>query len=320
MTANPGIYTDVRGLAALRGQAKQDPQGAIREAARQFEALFIQNLLKQARSSSLAPGALDGPHSETYQELHDQQLALSLARGKGLGIAAMLIRQIERNPPDFETSPPAELHSPTIHDGRKLNRAVVPPRATPSPAAQAPRVPQVVEIDDPPPPVFQNPDAPTPEEFVTAVWPAARTAAEQLGVDPRVLVAQAALESAWGRSVARRSDGQSSHNLFGIKADSRWDGARTVVSTLEYEDGVAVRRRDPFRSYNSFSDSFADYVKFLQSNPRYSQALKQVSNPEEFLRALQSAGYATDPAYARKVSSVLRGDTLRSALENLGGV
>ena len=103
----------------------------------------------------------------------------------------------------------------------------------------------------------------------------------------------------------RHPDGNSSHNLFNIKADRRWDGESVAKSTLEYRDGVAAKEVARFRAYESFEASFDDYVNFLQSNPRYAEALRRTDDPKQFVRALQDAGYATDPAYARKIGNIL---------------
>ncbi|CAK0778329.1 flagellar protein FlgJ [Gammaproteobacteria bacterium] len=323
MTTNPSVYTDLQGLTALRSQAHRDPEKKLREAASQFEALFIQNMLKSARAASLAPGALDGPHSDTYQQMYDQQLALTLAKGKGIGIAEMLVHQLQNTLPgssDHTTAPAANAIKTTSMGSNRATISSFSP--SPSRVSVTPTLPPTpskeITASQASSPTSQTAQKiRTPEEFVASVWPAACDAAEELGVDPEVLVAQAAVESGWGRSVAHLPDGRSSHNLFGIKADSRWSGSRTIVSTLEYQDGIAVRRQDPFRAYNSFTDSFSDYAHFLRSNPRYQDALDQADDPEAFLHGLQAAGYATDPAYARKVASVLHGDTLRSALANL---
>ncbi len=314
MSASPAIYNDLNGLTSLRSQAHRDPSKNLREAATQFEALFIQNMLKGARAASLAPGALDGPHSDTYKEMYDQQLALTLAKGRGIGIADMLVRQLQ-GPVNHQHNTGHSM-APPLHVIRTTPAAYSATNSSPSPTDPSEGV-RDASASAPPQKAPSPTHYRTPEEFVASVWPAACDAANKLGVDPKVLVAQAAVESGWGRSVAHRNDGTSSHNLFGIKADGRWSGARTIVSTLEYEDGVAVRRQDPFRSYDSFSDSFADYAHFLQSNPRYQTALDQAKSPEAFLQGLQRAGYATDPAYAKKVASVLHGSTLQTALANL---
>ena len=139
------------------------------------------------------------------------------------------------------------------------------------------------------------------DEFVRELWPAASRAGAELGVDPELLIAQAALETGWGRAIVHDGQGRSSHNLFGIKADSRWSGSRISVKSLEYEGGVAVRARAHFRSYDSFDQSFDDYAAFVRTSPRYGDALRQASDPQAYMHALQAAGYATDPHYAAKV-------------------
>lgn len=143
----------------------------------------------------------------------------------------------------------------------------------------------------------------SPEEFVATMMPMAEQAAKKLGVDPRYLVAQAALETGWGKSIIRSGEGGSSHNLFGIKAHG-WGGASAKVTTTEFVQGVKVKEKADFRSYDSFEQSFNDYVSFLQSNGRYSQALQATANPDRFVNELQQAGYATDPQYARKISQI----------------
>lgn len=145
----------------------------------------------------------------------------------------------------------------------------------------------------------------SPAEFVERLWPHAQAAGKALGAPPGALIAQAALETGWGRSIPSNADGGSSHNLFGIKADSRWEGSRVTHQTAEFRDGVLVKEPHRFRVYGSFEESFSDYARFLQVNPRYNKALDVTSDPGRFFDALQSAGYATDPGYARKLKSVL---------------
>ena len=144
------------------------------------------------------------------------------------------------------------------------------------------------------------------DEFVATLLPMAQKAAARIGVDARYLVAQAALETGWGKSIIRDQDGSSSHNLFGIKTGSRWGGDSAKALTTEYENGKKVKEVAAFRSYDSFEQSFNDYVSFLQNNDRYSDALDSTQRPEQFMKELQQAGYATDPNYARKVSQIAR--------------
>ncbi|KAA8555484.1 Peptidoglycan hydrolase FlgJ [Pseudomonas marginalis] len=144
------------------------------------------------------------------------------------------------------------------------------------------------------------------DEFVATMLPMAKAAAARIGVDPKYLVAQAALETGWGKSVMRAEDGSSSHNLFGIKAGQSWQGGQARAITSEFRDGAMVKETAQFRSYDSYQDSFHDLVTLLQSNDRYKEVVKSADNPEQFVRELQKAGYATDPAYASKISQIAK--------------
>ncbi|MCO7625944.1 flagellar assembly peptidoglycan hydrolase FlgJ [Pseudomonas fluorescens] len=144
------------------------------------------------------------------------------------------------------------------------------------------------------------------DEFVNTMLPMAKEAAARIGVDPRYLVAQAALETGWGKSVMRAQDGSSSHNLFGIKASSNWTGDSARAITSEFRNGQMVKETAQFRSYASYKDSFHDLVTLLQTNNRYQDVVKSADNPEQFVRELQKAGYATDPNYATKISQIAK--------------
>ena len=148
------------------------------------------------------------------------------------------------------------------------------------------------------------------DEFVSRLHPLAVEAARELGVEPKVLLAQAALESGWGRSVIKNSNGDNSYNLFNIKADKAWQGRQAQVATLEFDQGIARKVNAGFRSYDSYEESFRDYVDFIKSNPRYGDALKKAGNAEQYMHELQRAGYATDPKYANKVMSIYQGNRM----------
>ncbi|MFJ7788551.1 flagellar assembly peptidoglycan hydrolase FlgJ [Pseudomonas sp. NPDC096925] len=156
------------------------------------------------------------------------------------------------------------------------------------------------------PPLAPNKAFADSDEFVATMLPMAEQAAKRIGIDPRYLVAQAALETGWGKSVMRNTDGSSSHNLFGIKATGNWQGEQARAITSEFRDGQFVKETAAFRSYDSYQDSFHDLVSLLQSNSRYQDALDSADNPEQFARELQKAGYATDPGYAKKIISIAR--------------
>ena len=157
----------------------------------------------------------------------------------------------------------------------------------------------------------------TPENFVRELLPHARQAADELGTKPEVLIAQAALETGWGQHMIRSQDGTNSFNLFGIKADAGWQGARALTDTVEYRDGLMRRERAPFRAYDSLADSFSDYVDFLKSNPRYREALNQGDDAPAFARALSEAGYATDPDYSNKINRIMGSSQLRGAVSDI---
>jgi flagellar protein FlgJ len=161
-------------------------------------------------------------------------------------------------------------------------------------------------------PIAQIPLAPgkktfaSQDEFVATMLPLAKDAAARIGVDPSVLVAQAALETGWGKSIMRSDDGSNSHNLFGIKAQGGWQGAQARAITSEFRDGQMVKETADFRSYDSYADSFHDLVNVLQNNNRYQGVLKAADNPVQFVKELQKAGYATDPDYASKISQIAK--------------
>ncbi|BBU46143.1 flagellar rod assembly protein/muramidase FlgJ [Pseudomonas putida] len=156
------------------------------------------------------------------------------------------------------------------------------------------------------PPLAPNKAFGDSDEFVATMLPMAEQAAKRIGIDPRYLVAQAALETGWGKSVMRNTDGSSSHNLFGIKATGNWYGGEARAITSEYRDGQFVKETAAFRSYDSYQDSFHDLVSLLQNNSRYQDAVKAADKPEQFVQELQKAGYATDPNYASKISQIAR--------------
>lgn len=275
--------TDFGQFSKLRAAARDKDPEALRAAAKQFEALFTQQLLKSMREAKLGDDPMAGDQGEFYQGMFDQQLSMQIASGKGLGIADMLVRQLQ-GPATAETTETAR------QPGLTLYRAEA---AAPTTTASG----------------FKS-----PEDFVTQMLPHAEKAAKTLGISARTLVAQAALETGWGKKVIRNADGTPSNNLFGIKADSRWDGARTSTNTQEFVAGRMQTQRAEFRSYGSIAESFEDYARFLQSNPRYRTALAHGGSDQQFTVGLQKAGYATDPDYASKIQRIAGGRTMVAAL------
>ena len=286
--------TDFSQFTALRRGAEAGDAGTLRAVAGQFEALFIETLLRNARETSFGDSPFEssfdsGERQEMYRGLLDRQLAVEMAGGRGIGLADMLVRQLggDAPPAPGRAAPPA---------AGGIFRLPASGRAAPGAAA----------------PAWQ-----TPSEFVRDVWPHARRAARRLGVAPEAIVAQAALESGWGQRVMRGPDGASSLNLFGIKAGDGWRGSTVVRQTVEYTDGVAHREFAKFRSYPDLAAAFDDYAELLTGQARYRDVTNRGSDTTGFARALADAGYATDPAYAEKITRVLGSDTLREALAPL---
>lgn len=299
------VYTDFQGLGRLRAQARDNPQQALRETAQQFEALFMQMLLKSMRAAQPADDPFPSPQSDLYRDMFDQQLAINLSQNGALGIADLLECQLGGGAlPERQTLNPFVAR---VFNGAPVSlppadmRNTAPRRATDGAGISAGTG---AKID-------------SPRAFIATLWPYAEQAARELGAQPQTLLAQAALESGWGQQMIQHADGRNSYNLFGIKANAGWEGARATVSTLEYVDGIARRQRVAFRAYDSFAESFRDYVQFLRANPRYEQALKVTHNPAAFAQALQDAGYATDPRYAQKILGLLHSDVFNGALASV---
>jgi len=279
--------TDFSQFTGLRAGADQNDPKVLREVAGQFEALFVQSLLKNMRDASLAePVFGQSDQHEMYQGMLDQQLSLEMSSGKGIGLADMLVRQL-----GGET---AAL--PTSASGSNLS----------GPVGSVSRSGGVAEI-----PTWSD-----PAEFARDVWPHASRVAKRLNVAPEALVAQAALETGWGAHVMP-GPGGSSNNLFGIKAGGSWGGDSIRKPTLEFSAGVAKKEVASFRAYPDLESTFDDYAQFIESNARYQAVPNHGNDVSGFANALQESGYATDPNYAEKISRVLNSDTMRSAIKGL---
>jgi flagellar protein FlgJ len=301
------IYTDVQSLDKLKYGADKDSPETLRFVAEQFEAIFLQMMLKSAHGESDDDGLFgeqQGGQTEFYQDWHDKQMAINLASGKGVGIAEMLVKQLQMSGVAANN---IEGPATPLSLDKAIRQAPAPvmPISTTS-AAESQPVQQNASQGDMP--------METPAEFAQHLWPHARQAAEKLGVAPEVILAQAALETGWGQKVSRHGSGESSHNLFNIKADGRWSGKTVSVPTLEYRDGIAVRETAQFRAYDSFAESFADFVDFIKTSPRYQSALAVAADARSFTRELSAAGYATDPEYSSKIMKIADGAPLQDAL------
>ena len=326
------LYTDLNQLNKLKVQAESDQQGALKSVAQEFEQLFMNMMLKSMRQASDVL-AEDSPFNsgdvKFYQEMFDQQLTLDLSKRDSIGLADIIVRQLGqsqtpvvapgRDDQESDQQSITEQMLARAFGGGPLPQSSGLGYRAPSSDTDVDAVEPVSEevkgnnADPEPQSVSETPPArfETPAEFIEQLMPLAEQAGKTLGVNPSVLLAQAALETGWGKFITRdSSSGQSSYNLFNIKAQHSWEGEAVQVQTLEYRGGVPEKEQARFRAYDSYADSFNDYVDFLRSNPRYQQALEQGADPTRFVRELHNAGYATDPEYASKIERIFSGELL----------
>jgi len=289
------LALDARGLDALRLQAKQNPEQALKGVSQQFEAVFLQTLLKSMRDATPQDGPMDSDQTRAYTSMLDQQMAQSLST-KGIGLADVMLRQLTRN---RAAAAGAELPP------QPLGANTPAPAAAPAPAATS--------APEPGPGQVKIPRLQQGQDFLMRMKEHALEASNATGIPARFLLGQAALESGWGKHEIRAADGSQSFNLFGIKAGRNWNGPTVDAMTTEYVNGTPHKVSQKFRAYASYSEAFQDYASLMQGNRRYAAVLKQ-SDSAGFAQGLQRAGYATDPRYADKLTSILNGARMRQTI------
>ncbi|MEW6590596.1 MAG: flagellar assembly peptidoglycan hydrolase FlgJ [Pseudomonadota bacterium] len=283
---------DVQGVNALKLEARQATPEALRATAQQFEAVFLNMLMKSMREATPQDGMFDSEQTRMYTAMLDQQLTQKLA-SRGIGLAEVMVRQLSvaMQPPAVPGEGPAQpiplqREAPAI----PLKPDGLPFDATPvGPAASSPRAGLPAHVD----------------AFVQRLLPHAQQASAATGIPARFMLGQAALETGWGRHEMRGADGANSHNLFGIKAGSNWKGRTVDMVTTEYVDGKAQKQVERFRAYDSYAESFRDYASLLRNNARYQNVIAEGRDAAGFAHGLQRAGYATDPNYAQKLLNVI---------------
>ena len=309
---------DLQGLNSLRTLSRKDKGAALDKTAQQFEGLFIQMMLKQARSSSLGDDLFGSNNMEFYQDMFDQQLALTIANKGETGIGDMLVKQLKGTMgiPEGDKQSAAQTSTSDSKELTPIRRFLGSPKPIHIPGQQQSVSNERSVVSDSGrnqvEKIFES-----PESFVETLMPYAEKAAERLGVSPKVLLAQAALETGWGKHISRDSEGQASFNLFNIKADKRWSGKTLDMNTMEFVGGKFIKEQASFRAYDGYGESFEDYVDFLKSNPRYGDAVTQAKGDIAFAKSLQGAGYATDPDYATKIAGVMNNAALTQAFSGL---
>jgi peptidoglycan hydrolase FlgJ len=259
-------------LDPVNGNAGVGDTAAIHEVANQFESLFLQMMLKSMRTASVESDLLNNNTTDQYRDLMDSQLAIYLSSTRSVGIASTIEEQLNGT---------NQVHQSFNNSGVFVNNGSTKYSSMNGGAKQ----------------------------FIDDIWPLAKLAGQQLEIDPRAIVAQAALETGWGGNVIANNDGNNSHNIFGIKASPEWTGNRVSRVTREYENGQFKNRVESFRSYASYADAFDDYVRLLKT-PRYSDNLANLENSASFGDVLQGSGYATDPAYGEKIRNILNSQNL----------
>ncbi|MES2408348.1 MAG: flagellar assembly peptidoglycan hydrolase FlgJ [Pseudomonadota bacterium] len=284
------IALDTQSVDALRQSAKQNTPEGLKTVAKQFEALFMNMMLKSMREASPQDGTFDNAQSRMYTSMLDQKLSQNLA-SRGIGLADVLIRQLSNTvaapPGSNQTGQPM----PTLPD-----RPGIPANVPPSPSSIVPSA-TVDRADSNQPAHVQA--------FQARLESHAEEASRTTGIPAKFMLGQAALESGWGRREIVAADGTPSHNLFGIKATGGWQGKVVEHVTTEYVHGVAQKVVQKFRAYDSYADSFRDYAHLLSSNPRYQKVLANAQDAAGFAQGLQRAGYATDPNYAEKLTRII---------------
>lgn len=313
---------DVNGLTDLKRQVREKSPQGIKAAAQQFEALFLQMVLKSMRDAMPREGMFDSEQSRMYESLLDQQLTQVLStKGRGVGLAALIEKQLSQTKQDpqvledlplLAASPPIPLG---VRNGLPLSLSNHQTGLAESGVHQTAEVqaPTVSGSQRVAPTIWGSGSSRSAREFVNQIWPHAYEVSQTTGIPAHFMVAQAALETGWGKSEPHFADGRSSHNLFGIKAGKNWTGPVLEATTTEFVQGVEQKQLESFRAYSSYAEAFRDYAQLLTANPRYAAVLGS-QDASRFARGLQQAGYATDPMYASKLERIIAGNTLRSSL------
>jgi len=284
-----GLATDIQSLGGLKLQAGKNNPAAIKETAKQFESLFMRELIKSMREATMKSGMLDSPGGDLGADMLDQQLAVQLSgQPGGLSdiIALQLSRQMGGNTqapaPSASTNASPMPGTPTV----SLRNATTAP--SPAPIGTGGRKPTETQA-----------------QFVSKHSDIANKVEKSSGIPASFMLGQAGHETGWGRSEIKVKGGDPSFNLFGIKAGANWKGKVAEITTTEYVDGVAQKKVARFRAYESYEDSFKDYARLISDSPRYAKAREQTGSAYAFASGLQKAGYATDPNYADKLSRAI---------------
>ena len=299
-SASEALAADARSLSALKVQAGQNTPESIQQAAKQFESLFMRELIKSMREATMKSGLMDSPGGDLGADLLDQQFAVQMSGQPG-GLSELIAKQLSRqmgNPEEATPASPKGSAAPQVSATPPAAKAKIAAAATAAYGAQ------------PIVPASTSSASSASSSFVKRHGDAADRVAKATGLPAGFMLGQAGHETGWGKHEIKHKDGTPSFNLFGIKAGASWTGKVAEITTTEYVNGVAKKTVAKFRAYDSYDASFRDYARLITETPRYAQAKHQTSSPLAFASGLQRAGYATDPDYANKLSRAIN-TTLR---------
>ena len=305
---------DVQGFGKLSAQAKASPQAGMKMAAQQFDAVFTQMMLKSMRDATPQDGPFDSHDSATFTSMMDQQLSQQLSQ-KGIGVADAMLKQMMRNQgmqvggangasgglagalgggSGGDEGQSAALNAlARAYGNAQANGQLAMGKGYSANSALTP-------------PLKGDGSSPKVDAFVDKLAEPAQAASAATGIPARFIIGQAALESGWGKSEIKKSDGSTSHNVFGIKATKDWTGKTVSTVTTEYVNGKPQRTVEKFRAYDSYQEAMTDYASMLKGNPRYAQVINSAHDVNGFANGMQRAGYATDPHYAKKLMSIMQ--------------
>ncbi len=337
------VYTDLNSLQSINDIGREDKDQALRKVAEQFESMFVKMMMKSMRDANKVfqeDSIMHSPQEDFYQQMYDDQLSVSLSGKQGMGLADVIYRQLNQQYGD--PTKREDVQWQPLDDRRKnFSHAIdLQPIENKNTQLKSTHEKPSFEIDssfiNKASSLELNPDVNSkanstgesstdekiqafnsPQDFIQQLYPAAKKIAKEMGISPKAIISQAALETGWGQFMIAGKDDQQSFNFFGIKADSRWSGEKVTVTTHEYREGKRVNEKADFRSYPSIEAGLKDYAQFLQAQ-RYDKAMAAGTDVEQYAHELQQAGYATDPEYAEKISRIANSEMMQAALTSSG--
>ncbi|GKS68502.1 flagellar protein FlgJ [Nitrosomonas sp. PY1] len=321
------LAIDARSIDELQVLAKRNPDNALQKVAQQFEGLFMHMLLKSMREATPKDGLFDSQQTQFFTQMYDQQLAQHISK-RGIGIADMMVKQLSRshalgasisnevNPTLPTTDPNKKLPIiPGMHPNDESQQLWPTLKSTPNISSIG--TPNIANTRTESSSLSKQSELTNSKlsnqisSFIDRLLPHAKVATQSTGIPSQFILAQAALESGWGKHEIRRADNKPSYNLFGIKAGANWKGEVIETVTTEYINGAPQRIVEKFRAYNSYAEGFSDYAKLLSDNPRYAKVVKN-TDAIAFANGLQQAGYATDPLYADKLIKIINNEAIQN--------